>query len=185
MSELFVKVCGITTGEQLRWAIDLGYDAIGLMRAPQSKRLVDIETAQKLVEQADGQIKTFAVGLTLDQVAPLQDVVDTVQLYEPADVASLALASATPPESTQGLDYWFYDASHGTGTFAEIPDWVQGVDARFILAGGLNPQNVAEVVATYHPDGVDVSSGVESQPGVKDYDLMKAFIEAVRRSESS
>ena len=183
MSELFVKVCGITTVEQIRWAIDLGYDAIGLMRAPQSKRLVDIATARLLAEHATGQIKTFAVGLTLDQVAPLKDVVDTLQLYEPAEVDSLALASATPPQSTKGLDYWFYDASHGTGTFAEIPDWVQKVNARFILAGGLNPQNVAEVIATYQPDGVDVSSGVESRPGVKDYDRMKDFIEAARRAE--
>lgn len=184
MSELFVKVCGITTAEQVEWAIDLGYDAIGLMRAPQSKRLVDVETARKLAEHADRKIKTFAVGLTLDQVVPLQHVVDTVQLYEPAEVASLALASETPPVSTDGLDYWFYDASHGTGTFAEIPDWVQGVDARFVLAGGLNPHNVAEVVTTYHPDGVDVSSGVESAPGVKDFDLMKAFIEAARSAKS-
>lgn len=180
MTDLFVKVCGITTVEQLRWAIDLGYDAVGLMRAPNSTRLVDDETARELIAAADGKIQTFAVGLTLDQVAPLQDAVDTLQVYEQADVPSLALASATPPVSTQGLDYWFFDASHGTGSFVEIPDWVQDVDARWVLAGGLRPENVAEVVATYHPDGIDVSSGVESAPGVKDYALMKAFIEAAR-----
>jgi phosphoribosylanthranilate isomerase len=180
LADLFVKVCGITTVEQLHWAIDLGYDAVGLMRVPHSTRLVDVPTAKKLIAAADGKIKTFAVGMTLDHVAPLQDAVDTVQLYEPADVPSLALASATPPQSTAGLDYWFFDASHGTGTFVEVPEWVQDVDARFVLAGGLRPENVAEVVATHQPDGVDVSSGVESAPGVKDYDLMKAFIEAAR-----
>lgn len=183
MTDLFVKVCGITTVQQLRWAIDLGYDAVGLMRAPNSKRLVDVDTARELIAAANGQIQTFAVGLTFDQVAPLRDAVDTLQLYEHADVPSLALASATPPLSTDGLDYWFFDASHGTGTFVEIPDWVQDVEARFILAGGLRPDNVAEVVAKYQPDGVDVSSGVESAPGVKDYDLMKSFIVAVRGAE--
>ena len=180
VTDLFVKVCGITTAEQLRWAIDLGYDAVGFMRAPESKRLVDVETARGLIAAADGQIQTFAVGLTLEHVAPLQEAVDTVQLYEYADVPSLALASATPPVSTAGLDYWFFDASHGTGTFVEIPDWVREVDARRILAGGLRPDNVADVVATHRPDGVDVSSGVETAPGVKDYELMKAFIEAAR-----
>lgn len=183
MSELFVKVCGITTVEQLRWAIELGYDAIGLMRVPHSNRLIDVETARELVKHADGRIKTFAVGLTLEHVKPLQDVVNTVQLYEPAQVDSLALASATPPESTDGLDYWFYDPSHGTGTRTEVPDWVHDVKAPFILAGGLNPENVAEVIAAYQPDGVDVSSGVESRPGQKDYHLMKAFIEAVRGTQ--
>lgn len=182
MSELFVKVCGITSAAQLEWAIDLDYDAVGLMRAPQSKRLVDVETVRKLVAHADGRIATFAVGLTLDQVAPVQDVVDTVQLYEYAAIDSLALASDTPPDNTRGLDYWFYDASHGSGTFVEIPDWVRDVDARLVLAGGLNPGNVAEVVTRYKPDGVDVSSGVESTPGVKDHGLMKAFIEAARSS---
>lgn len=180
MAKLFVKVCGITTVEQLEWAVELGYDAVGLMQAPQSSRLVTPETARQLAEHAAGRIQTFAVGLTVDQVEPIMDAVDTVQLYETADIASLALASDTPPVSTDGLDYWFYDASHGTGTFADIPDWVNSVDARFILAGGLNPDNVAEVIARYRPDGVDVSSGVESSRGVKDYDLMKQFINAVR-----
>ncbi len=98
MSDLFVKVCGITTKEQVQWAVELGYDAIGLMRAPQSKRLVDVDTAYELITAAEGKIQTFAVGLTFDHVAPLQDAVDTLQLYEPADVASLALASASPPQ---------------------------------------------------------------------------------------
>lgn len=180
MSELYVKVCGITSTQQLEWAIELGYDAVGFMRAPQSKRFVDVETARELAAHAVGNIDTFAVALTLDQIGAVQDVVDTVQLYEHADVASLALASDTPPASTTGLDYWFYDASHGTGTFTEIPEWVRDVDARFILAGGLTPDNVADIVARYHPDGVDVSSGVESSAGVKDYALMEQFLAAAR-----
>ncbi|WP_022870848.1 phosphoribosylanthranilate isomerase [Yaniella halotolerans] len=180
MSNLYVKVCGIMHVEQLDWAIELGYDAIGLMQAPKSSRLVDVETARHLAAHAAGRIETFAVGMTLDEVEPIRDAVDTIQLYEYADVPSLALASDTPPPTTDGLAYWFYDASHGTGTFSDIPEWVRDVDARVVLAGGLNPGNVAEVVARYRPDGVDVSSGVEASAGVKDYALMKAFIEAVR-----
>lgn len=184
MSEFFVKVCGITTREQLEWAIELGYDAVGLMQVPSSSRIIDANEARQLADAARDRIATFGVGLRLDQVESIIDAVDTVQLYETADVESLALASDTAPTSTRGLEYWFYDASHGTGTFTEIPDWVNSVDARFVLAGGLHPDNVAEVIARYRPDGVDVSSGVESAPGVKDYDLMQAFIEAARGATS-
>jgi len=180
MSELYVKVCGITTAQQLEWAIELGYDAVGFMRAPQSKRLISTETVRQLAARAARRIDTFAVGLTLEHVEPIIHEVDTVQLYEPAEVTSLALAAETPPASTEALDFLFYDASHGTGRFAAIPDWVSDIDARVVLAGGLNPDNVADVVARYRPDGVDVSSGVESSPGDKDYGLLKAFIEAAR-----
>src|SRR5699024_8729245 len=103
------------------------------MCAPQCKRLVDVVTAQDVISAEQGKIQTFAVVLTFEHVAPLKDAVDTLQLYEPGeDVPSLALASATPPQDTTGLDYWFFDASHGTGTFVEIPDWVHDVNARVV-----------------------------------------------------
>lgn len=187
VSEFFVKVCGLTTTEQVDWAVELGYDAIGLMCAPRSSRFVTTEAARELIDHAAGRIGTFAVGLTMDQVAPLQPLVDTVQVYEAVgdQGGSVALASETPPPSTEKLDYWFYDASHGTGTFAEIPAWVHEVDARFVLAGGLNPDNVADVVARVRPAGVDVSSGVESAAGVKDYALMREFIVAARAGHAA
>src|SRR5699024_11863876 len=97
--------------DQLEWAIELGYDAVGLMQAQKSQRLIDVETARRLVEHAAGRIDTFAVGLCLDEVEPIRDIVDTIQLYEHVEVDSLALASDTPPATTKGLDYWFYDRS--------------------------------------------------------------------------
>lgn len=179
MSDTFVKVCGITTEEQLEWAIELGYDAIGLMTVPTSPRYVEPGTAESLIAQARGRIKTFAVGLTLDQVKPIIDLVDVVQLYEPAAVSPLALATHTKPESLNGVDYWFYDASHGSGVFEDIPDWVSEVPTNVVIAGGLNPNNVGQIITEYQPYGVDVSSGVEKQRGVKDYQLMSDFIHAV------
>src|SRR5690625_7498236 len=109
------------------------------MQVPQSTRLVDVPTAQKLIAAADGKIKTFAVGMTLDHVAPLQDAVDTVQLYEHADVPFLALASDTPPQSTVVFVYWFLYASHGSGTFVYLPGWVLAVEYRLMFAGAQQP----------------------------------------------
>src|SRR5699024_11312960 len=108
MSKLYVKVCVITTAEQLEWAIELGYDAVGFMQAPQSKRLIDTETVRQLAARAAKRSDTFAVGLTLDHVEPIMHEVDTVQLDEPAEGNPLGLASATPAAATEGLAFWFY-----------------------------------------------------------------------------
>lgn len=183
MARTFVKVCGITTFQQLDWAIELGYDAIGLMRVPSSPRYVNYELAKELAQAAKGRILSFGVGLTLDQVEDIRKLVDTIQLYEEVNVESFALASTTSPQHPEKLNYWFYDASHGSGRFEEIPEWVSAVDTKVVIAGGLTPENVAGVVKKFQPYGLDVSSGVEAERGVKDRNLMENFIQAVRSAE--
>ena len=66
-------------------------------------------------------------------------------------------------------------------------DWrdLSKINASIFVAGGLNPENVAQAIAQCHPQGVDVSSGIESTAGVKDLVLMKAFAEAVSHADSS
>src|SRR5262249_40045833 len=74
-----------------------------------------------------------------------------------------------------------------TGGTGQVFDWNQAYGANafgsIVIAGGLNPENVSEAVSKLHPFAVDVSSGVESAPGKKDYDKMQRFIEAVRRTD--
>lgn len=180
---MFVKVCGLTTEEQIDWAIELGYSAIGVMVTTKSKRYRTPAQARALADHARGRITTFAVALEAREVAEVADAFDVVQLYQWADLPNLAFCSSNPPAPEQASEYFFYDASAGSGVFEEFPDWVRAQQGRVVLAGGLDPDNVAAVIARHRPFGVDVSSSVESAPGVKSYDLMRRFKAATEGPE--
>ncbi|MFD5538501.1 hypothetical protein ACFWIJ_11820 [Streptomyces sp. NPDC127079] len=176
----FVKVCGLTREQQIDWAVELGYDAIGIVVTPKSKRYCSPEDAVRLARYARGRIPSFAVALTYAETAAVAEHFDTVQIYETADIPNLALASGTPPERPEELEYFFYDASAGSGVFADIPAWVAELPGRVVVAGGLDEHNVAGVVEDFAPYGVDVSSSVETAPGVKSREKMAAFLTAAR-----
>ncbi|MFJ9818534.1 hypothetical protein ACIRU3_25405 [Streptomyces sp. NPDC101151] len=178
----FVKVCGLTQEEQIDWAVELGFDAIGIVVTPRSKRYCPPERAEALAHYARGRIPSFAVALTHAETTGVAEHFDTVQLYEMANIPNLALASGTPPEQPDALRYFFYDASAGSGVFEDIPAWVSCVPGRVVIAGGLDEHNVKSVIGTFTPHGVDVSSSVETAPGVKSREKMKAFIAAARRA---
>ncbi|PWI13285.1 hypothetical protein DI272_03410 [Streptomyces sp. Act143] len=176
----FVKVCGLTREEHIDWAIELGYDAIGIVVTPKSKRYCPPERAVALAAHAHGRIPAFAVALAHAETQDVAEHFDTIQVYEMADIPNLALASGTPPEHPDALQYFFYDASTGSGVFADIPEWVRDVPGRVVIAGGLDEHNVAGVIDAYAPFGVDVSSSVETAPGIKSREKMAAFIAAAR-----
>ncbi|MDO3649955.1 phosphoribosylanthranilate isomerase [Nocardia mangyaensis] len=175
---MFVKVCGLTTEEQIDWAVELGYSAIGVMVTPKSKRYRTPARARALADYARGRITTFVVALEATEVAEVAEAFDVVQLYQWADLPNLAFCSSTPPDPAQRSQYFFYDASAGSGIFEEFPDWVRAQPGRVVLAGGLDAANVADVIARHHPYGVDVSSSVEAAPGVKSYEAMARFAAA-------
>jgi len=77
-----------------------------------------------------------------------------------------------------------YDASVGSGVFKAFPKWLKDVEGRLIVAGGLNQDNVCNVIGKIKPFGVDVSSGVEKD-GVKNFELMKDFIGAARNCSNT
>lgn len=180
MQDTFVKVCGLTNEQQIDWAVDLGYDAIGIVVSPRSKRYCPPETAIGLAKHARGRIRTFGVALKHVEVANIAMYFDTIQLYEMANVPNLAFSSGRPPAQAVALQYFFYDASIGSGVFNEIPVWVRSIRGNVVIAGGLNAQNVRHVIELFKPYGVDVSSGVETAPGIKSQGKMAEFIKAVR-----
>ena len=201
---MFVKICGISTADAAAAAVDSGADALGFVFAPGSPRTVTAEQVRALISELPEACET--VGVFRNQ--PIDEVlhtasragVSTVQLHgddTPDDFERLRAAGfatiralsidgyrrlASAGGSAPGTDRLLIDAVvPGSGATFD-PALLAGAppEGFWILAGGLTPHNVAELVRTVRPGGVDVSSGVESSRGVKDPGLIRAFVDAVR-----
>lgn len=176
---MFVKICGLKTTDQIDTAVTLGYDAIGIVLHEKSKRYCVPAHARELATYARNRVATFVVGMTYAEVEGVADAFDFIQIFEPKSLSNLAFAARTQPPAGLAFRYFFYDASAGSGRFHDFPAWLREFHGPLVVAGGLNPENVSEVIRDIQPFGVDVSSGVETG-GVKNPALMRAFIEAVR-----
>lgn len=198
---MFVKVCGLRTEADVATAVAAGADAIGLVFA-RSPRQVGVDTARRLVAGVPPRVLTVGVftGVTAAQAAEVAMVagVGAVQLhgrYPRAAFEELAglpvrLVRATPLEAgtevragAYGEDLLLLDSpAAGSGERWDLSALDRGrrPSGRWLLAGGLAPENVAEAVAAARPWGVDVSSGVESSRGVKDHGLIREFVAAAR-----
>jgi len=203
----WVKICGLSTPETVDVAVEAGADAVGFVFAAGSPRTVDPETARALVERVPAGVETVGVfrgqGIeTVLEVARASSV-STVQLHgdeTAADVArahdagfrviravSAAAFAAEPEEARVAFaeDALLLDAvDPGAGsTFDAGPLFAAPPARDWLLAGGLTPDNVAELLAGLRPIGavgVDVSSGVESSRGMKDGGLIRAFVAATK-----
>ena len=198
----FVKVCGITRESDATEAVRCGATALGFVFWPESARYVDPDRAGDIIGRLPRSVNT--VGIFVNQ--PIEDVrhvaartgISTIQLHgdEPASYADAfetpILKATTLEQMDRSLNGWPDDTlvlldAHdpirrgGTG---QVIDWEGAAKVaarrRVVLAGGLTPDNVREAIAAVHPFGVDVSSGVEAAPGVKDLQKMARFLENVR-----
>ncbi|MGD9998092.1 MAG: phosphoribosylanthranilate isomerase [Ilumatobacteraceae bacterium] len=197
---MFVKICGITTEDDALFAVAMGADAVGFVFAP-SPRQIAVQQVYDITRRLPPEILT--VGVFRDEHP--ERVVDTVnrsgvkaaQLHgheSPAIVAEVAAsirwvikAVVAGSEDAARADQFGTDLIHVEGPSpgsGELFDWslLDGLPEgpRYILAGGLTPDNVALAVARAQPWGVDVSTGVERAPGRKDPLKVKAFIERAR-----
>ena len=203
-----VKICGITRPEDGVAAAQLGADAIGLVFYPPSPRFVDVETARRIVAALPPFVTVVGLFMNAEPVA-VQRVIDRVPLHllqfhgdeDPDYCASFGLPylKAVPMGAhADVLDYERRFAttagllldSHGgdqMGGSGQGFDWTRIPAERrkpLILAGGLHPDSVAEAIRQVRPYAVDVSSGVESAKGIKDAELMRAFLRGVYDRES-
>jgi len=199
-----VKICGITSQADARAAAAAEADAIGLMFYKESPRHVTIEQAKEICEVLPAHIMRVGVFVNTDEAlinrALSECLLNILQFHgdeTPEDCAqypvmTLKAFRVQGPEtleqmkdySTAGflLDAYTKEARGGTG---EKFNWDLAVQAQQLrkpvfLAGGLTPDNVAEAVRKVEPFGVDVSSGVESEPGKKDSEKMVAFVKAAK-----
>jgi phosphoribosylanthranilate isomerase len=189
----WIKICGMTTSEAVHSAVEAGANAVGFVFAP-SKRRVSVEQAARLAESVPSAVLKVAVMLH-----PSQEQVDEVlTVFEPDVLQSDAqdFKSLRIVEDVKVLPVWrdgnallkrlpprlLYEGKvSGAGAIA---DWQAARSlarqAELVLAGGLSAANVAQAIEVVAPFGVDVSSGVESAPGVKDPRKIEEFIRAVR-----
>jgi phosphoribosylanthranilate isomerase len=177
---MFVKVCGITDTAEIDEAVKLGYDAIGIVLYPKSKRFVTPEKAASLARYAKNRILTVAVSIPFSDVALVANDFNFIQVYEPVDIENLIYASNIIPKKGMKFKYFLYDNSKGSGKLDDIPLWTKMLKDKLIIAGGLNSENVVEIVKKFKPFGVDVSSGVENIFGKKDFNKMAKFIKVVK-----
>lgn len=194
---IHIKICGIVDAESANVAIDVGADSLGFVLT-ESVREVSPETAATIAASTAGvsNVAVFRGPPTSDITAALAGFsADLVQ----ADHRSVTHLDEieTLPVFREGVDllpdiartveggrFVYEGPRSGVG---ETVDWnLAGEVARMgqmTLAGGLTPENVIEAITVVRPFGVDVSSGVESSPGVKDPARIRAFVEAVRVAE--
>ncbi len=188
-----VKICGITRPEDARFAEEAGADAIGVVvfSGGVSRRAVSAERAREIFDSVGPFTTTVAVSHTdsredLERMLALRP--DAIQISHPfafrndPGVRVIRVISRGDP-LPEDCDAVIVDDSHGKGRHYD-PSYartaVQQSRVPVILAGGLNRENVSDAIRQVRPYAVDVASGVEVSPGIKDHGKIRAFIAACR-----
>ena len=201
-----VKICGITRKEDAQLAVDAGVDAIGLVFYEKSPRFVSNTQAAEISQIIPAFVSRVALFKDADEKlvsSVLADVeIDLIQFHG-SETTEFCEQFKRPYIKALGIKGAEQDAdflissvdrfkaakailldghAHGeAGGTGESFDWssIAAVDKHIVLAGGLTPENVKQAIEIVHPYAVDVSSGVESVPGIKDKDKVAAFMKQV------
>ncbi len=196
---MLVKICGITRLEDAEAAVDAGAGAIGFIFWPKSPRFIDPFRAKQIAARLPAFVTP--VGVFVNQPAESVNGVarlvrlGAVQLHGDETMEYAASIGSPVIKALKvgdpRVDVWrsqdtvLLDADDpirrgGTG---QTIDWVAAASVaarrKIVLAGGLTPENVADAIARVRPFGIDVSSGVERAPGIKDHQRLRALFEAV------
>ena len=201
-----VKICGITRGEDAQLAVDAGVDAIGLVFYQKSPRFVNNEIAAEISQLVPAFVSRVALFKDADK-AMIESVLQAVEIdliqFHGSETPDFCQQFTLPYIKAIGMKGTEHDADFlrssaknyraakallldghapgeagGTG---ESFDWasIASIDKPVVLAGGLTPDNVKRAIALVRPFAVDVSSGVESAPGIKDKEKVAAFMKQV------
>ncbi len=206
--QIKVKICGMTQLEDALFAVEQGADAVGFIFYKKSPRAVSMKTVREIISKLPPLVDTVGVFVneSADRVNKIADYcgLDLVQLHgdeSPAfcrkicrrvikafrvkDLQSIRQLEKYPVSGFL-LDTFSDNLHGGTGkTF----DWNLALPAKkmgpVILAGGLTPRNIRQAVTQVRPYGVDVCSGVEKSPGIKDLEKIRAFLKNIRSGSKS
>ena len=203
-----IKVCGITNLDDAEKSLQLGADILGFNFYPPSPRCIAMEKAREIIERLPAD--AFNVALFVNELkARVNEVLDGCRLpggrqgyrglqfhgeesgaycqgWDVTVIKAFRIRERSSLEALNGFpaDYYLLDSfSAGYGGSGQMfPwEWLDGIDAgKILLSGGLRIDNVAEAIHRIKPFGVDVCSGVEARPGIKDHGTLKEFIDAAK-----
>jgi phosphoribosylanthranilate isomerase len=200
-----IKICANTEPAGVARAVELEVDLLGFIFT-RSPRRVSVAQAKALLDGLPGGIGRVGVFIDepADVIAPVVEAcrLTAVQVYRPVTDADRSLpvewiqavrmrnGQVDPPVAPRSADLWLVDTwtpdSDGGGS-GKAWDWNTARTLtdqhRVLLSGGLNPENVTRGIEQLHPWGVDVASGVEAAPGIKDLDRLTRFVHAVREAD--
>ncbi|MGA9408386.1 MAG: phosphoribosylanthranilate isomerase [Bacteroidota bacterium] len=205
MGRLIVKICGVTTLDDALYAAELGADAIGFNFYQLSKRYISPDHAAEIVNSLPADIMRVGVFVNPEREfvnAILQSNIlntlqfsgeetpDTISGYRLPVIKAIHVANAESIREMKlfNVDSFLLDTfrNEDFGGTGKTFDWDIAVRAKqfgnVIVAGGLTPENIADAVRKVKPHGVDVSSGVEIRPGIKDHKKIKEFILRAREA---
>lgn len=183
---MIIKLCGFTNVSDALFAVDRGATAIGFNFYPPSPRFVPPEKAAEICTAIEG--KATRVGVFVGWPEQLYPFLDVMQVHGLDSTSRF-------PEKTAKTAVWIacgvdtaplfaprlvvIDTSWGRGI---LGNWKQiaKLNQPYILSGGLDASNIRQALEILHPAGVDVCSGIESEPGVKDRARIQAFLEALQ-----
>jgi phosphoribosylanthranilate isomerase len=208
----WIKICGTTSLEDALSSIEAGADALGFIFAPSRRRILP-ENAQKIIRELPPEVEKIGVFMDSSsaEIAEIVSAVELTGIQMHGKEVPQEVYNSLPKGHRnsirtiktvlvqQGSEItiddaggpgvvgaWLLDSGAGSG---KPFDWhaaraqLGERQERFIIAGGLTPENVCEAVRIFTPWGVDVVTGVESEPGRKDPEKLKAFVAAVREAE--
>lgn len=199
---MFTKVCGLTRLTDALHAVKHGATAVGFVFWPRSPRFIAPELAAGIIRELPGTV--IAVGVFVNQ--PIDEI---TRIAAQTGIAAIQLHGDEPPAYAPALPWPVLRATaldDANGSMVDWPadtlilldvhdpvrrggtgrtiDWSRAAgiaaERRVVLAGGLTPENVGAAIDAVRPYGVDVSSGVEEAPGVKDFDKVARFLENAR-----
>lgn len=189
---LFIKICGITDLGAAQVAVEAGADAIGFVFAASPRRVtprqalaISGELPANLLRVAVFRRPSSAeIDAALEEFTPdlVQADHDTIRHLE--DIATMPVFRDGVDAGPDGGRFLYEGPVSGAGQLVDLERALSvGRLGDMVLAGGLRPDNVGAVISKVKPFGVDVSSGVETSPGVKDPVLIRSFVAAARAAE--
>jgi phosphoribosylanthranilate isomerase len=202
MTPLQIKLCGFTRAEDARIAVAEGADLIGLILWSPSPRAIGLEGARRVrevvpahvplvgvfVDEDPETIDELVAGIGLDRVQ-LHGAESRDEILRHGERAFRGVRNGDASTVPEGVPVIFDGPFSQQASRAELEaHWASaralGSERRVLLAGGLDPDNVADAVRAARPFGVDTARGIESSPGIKDHDRLRRFVVAAREADT-